>query len=121
MPEFSLAQVLHALPRVQLTLLRPAPVARVKGVRQTTGDELATPFWGNVQPTTPAEIAKITGGEVVTEAITIFTSTELQTANSETGLEADRVMYDGHAHKVRVAANWARQGFRKYIAARAAA
>jgi len=112
-----LGHVIDMLPQSQLVLYRPSVGALVKGFRQSAGaGTLGTSFFANVQPTKPAELAKIEGGENVEEAVTIYTKTELRMADDEQGLEADRVEYRNKNYKVMSAADWSGQGFRIFIA-----
>ncbi len=75
----------------------------------------------NVQPTKPAEIRKIEGGESIESAISLWTKTELRTADDNAENEADRVGYRGKRYKIISAADWSGQGFRKFIGGEVAA
>ena len=115
MADFSLAQVIMQLPQVTCVLLRPSQDALVKGYRQGAGEETATDFRAHVQPTKPAELRKIEGGESIESAITIWTKTELRTTDDDLGNEADRVDYRSKRYKIISAADWSGQGFREFI------
>lgn len=121
MADFSLAQVIQELPQVTCVLFRPSQDALVKGYRQGAGEETATNFSAHVQPTKPAEIRKIEGGESIESAISIWTNTELRTADDNLGFEADLVEYRSKRYKVISAADWSGQGFRKFIGGEVAA
>lgn len=114
-----LGHVIDRLPQEQMTMLRPSLVGVVKGFRDTMDEEqTATRFRGNVQPTTPAELSKIEGGENIEEAITIYTRFELKGADIEEEREADRIeraRIPGKRWKVISVADWNGQGFRTYI------
>lgn len=115
MADFSLASVIMQLPQVTCVLFRPSQGALVKGFRQPPGEETATNFSAHVQPTKPAELRKIEGGESVESAISLWTNTELRTADDDLENEADRVEYRSKRYKIISAADWSGQGFRKFI------
>ena len=115
MSEFSLSQVIQTLPQSTLHLQRPSFTAITQGRREPIGETLNLSFAAHVQPTKPSEIKRIAGGESIESAITIWTETELQTANGVDGQEADLVDYRGRRYKIISAADWSGQGFRTFI------
>lgn len=125
MSEFSLARVIRTLPQSTLQLQRPSVAGRTGGFRDPAGELLSTDFVAHVQPSKPAEIKRIPGGESIESAITIFTQTELKTADDIQGLEADLVdhLIRGRIRRFKIvsAADWSGQGFRKFIGAEVAA
>lgn len=121
MADFSLASVIMQLPQVTCILFRPSQDAIVKGFRQGAGEETATNFSAHVQPTKPAELRKIEGGESVESAISLWTNTVLRTADDNAESEADRVECRGKRYKIISAADWSGQGFRKFIGGEVAA
>ncbi len=111
-----LSSVVKSLPQSTLILLRPSETAIVAGFRQSAGGEtLGQNFSAHVQPTKPREIAKIEGGESIESAISIWTSTELRTADDRLGREADLVEYSSRRYKIVSAGDWSAQGYRKFI------
>ena len=115
MSDFSLAPVIQQLPQSSLKLHRPSEGAIVRGFRQPTGEALGLKFSAHVQPTTPRELSHIPGGENIESAITVYTNTELKTADETLGHEADRIEYRGRTYKVVSVADWIGQGFRTFI------
>jgi hypothetical protein len=105
------------LPNFELRYYRDTGTARVNGVRSTDSRSTSpTPFFANVQPSTPAEVRHLPGGEEVSAAITIYTQTELRVTNPNRAHRSDHVEYSGQRYKLRSELDWSGHGFRGYVA-----
>jgi hypothetical protein len=74
----------------------------------------------SVQPATPKELQRLPEGDRTKAVIAIWTTTELRTASSPPGAQADRVTYAGSTYEVQAVEAWDLGGYWKALASRVA-
>lgn len=78
-----------------------------------------TPTDAAVQPSTPKEVEKLEENERTKEAITVYTSTPLQTSDVSSQGKADVVVWMNKSYEVKLTEDWSEQaGYSRSIATR---
>lgn len=96
---------MFAIFRKPLVVTRVAAGGYVGGVWQE-GAPVSIDIRASVQPTSPEDMELLPEGRRGRLAYTLFSDTELRTADSNTGTNADRVTIDGAVYEVSAVAPW---------------
>lgn len=82
-----------------VTVKRRQITAIVKGVQQE-GPPLIMKIAGNLQQATPKQLMKLPEGDRSKDAIVCYTEQVLRTADVQTGMLADWIVYNGRDYEV---------------------
>lgn len=118
LPVANLATPLLAAIGTTITLHRRAAGTYVDGL-WVSGGLTTSSLTAHVQPADPETIQILPEGERTEGAIAIYTRAPLISSNDETGLESDRVVWNGREYRVRIVEDWTQSfGYARALAVR---